>query len=109
MKKLRFTTTKPHGMFSSNEELVIDSLKDYGELIITNTKSNEAYIHGKAEEDAGFDIPVFLDGDMGNLDLPINQQNIEMLLPDGIHSMQAVLQKTGNWDRNVYYLTYKNK
>jgi hypothetical protein len=109
MEKLRFTTTSPHSTFSSAKGLVIDPPNNIGELISANIKSDTAYIHGKAEEDAGFDIPVFLDGDMGNLDLPINQQNIEMLLPDGNHVMQAVLHSSGGWEKDVYYLTYKDR
>lgn len=33
------------------------------------------HIHDDAEELAGFDLPIFLDGDYGQLDLPVEEQD----------------------------------
>jgi hypothetical protein len=103
MKQLRFTTTPPCGMFSIayGEALVMPD--DKGETIQTETKYNRAYIHGDAEDLAGFDIPFLIDGDIGQLDLDIAEQDILMLLPSGEYP--CVSTKDTNYE--YYLLTLK--
>ncbi len=93
MKQLRFTTTKPMGMigiFNPEEDhqpLVIPT--EVGELIMDKTKGSGAYIHGEAERKAGFDIPTFIDGNLAQLERPVEEQDILMLLPDGEYKCKA--------------------
>jgi len=93
MKQLRLTTTKPMGMLG-----IVNPIEDHapltkpnevGELIMGETKGKTAYIHGEAENIAGFDIPSFIDGDLGQLDLPIKEQDILLLLPSGEYKCKA--------------------
>lgn len=110
MKQLRFTTTKPMpmlGIFNKEEDhqpLVIP--KDVGEFIQDKTKGKTAYIHGDAEALAGFDIPTFIDGNLGQLDLPQNKQNILMLLPSGEYKCKAEFC-TEAGATNSYLITLK--
>jgi len=91
MKQLRFTTTAPHSMFEFDDKPL--SLPDeIGEIIYTNVKGRTAYIHSDAEDLAGFDIPIILDGDMGQFDLPVDEQDILMLLPTGEYKCKAVYE-----------------
>lgn len=108
MKQLRFTTTKPMpmlGMFNPEEDHAPLALpKEIGELVKAELKGSKAYIHGEAEALAGFDIPTFIDGDMAQLGLPIEEQDILMLLPDGEHKCKA--EYCDEWGaRNSYLIT----
>ena len=115
MQQLRFTTTGPAfmaGIFETNESnppLVIPEEK--GELIRTKVKGRTAYIHLEAEILAGFDIPKFIDGGMGQLDLPIDEQDILMVLPSGEYPCISTYIKPDpkKWDENCYYITLKEK
>jgi hypothetical protein len=92
MKQLRFTTSEPKSMFDSifNENhLLLVTPNNIGELISDQIKGKTAYIHGEAENIAGFDIPSFIDGNLRQLDLPIEQQDILMLLPSGEYKCKA--------------------
>lgn len=46
------------------------------------SKLTKCYIDGEAESIAGFDIPFMVNGDVGQLDLPEDQQQIFLMLPD---------------------------
>ena len=87
MKQLRLTTTKPMGMLG-----IMNPIEDHaplikpnevGELIMDEIKGRTAYIHGEAESIAGYDIPTFIDGNLAQLEMPIEQQDILLLLPSG--------------------------
>jgi hypothetical protein len=112
MKQLRFTTTEPRGMFSMidtiDTELLV-TIDNIGTLSEYKPKGSGAYIHGDAEELAGFDIPIFLDGDYEQLDLPIEEQDILMILPSGNYQCVADLSyKTMFADEaDKYLLTLK--
>lgn len=97
-------------MFSIENEsetaLVIPN--DIGEIITASLKGTCAYIHGEAEKIAGFDIPVFLDGDMGQLELPVKEQNIIMLLPTGEYKCKSYYNDTVG-AKNCYLLTLFNE
>jgi len=105
MIQLRFTTTKPlffGGVFASAEEsepLVYPA--NIGSLIQKKVKGDHAYIHDDAEQLAGFDIPMFIDGDFSQLDQPEAVQDILMLLPSGEYKCVAEVINNG------YYLTLK--
>ncbi|MFM2393159.1 MAG: hypothetical protein RLZZ546_1141 [Bacteroidota bacterium] len=111
MKTLRFSTTKPMGMmgiFNSKEDhKPLATPTDIGEIIEDKTKGTGAYIHGDAEELAGFDIPSWIDGNLCQLDLPVEEQDIVMILPEGEFKCKAVLQTDKFGDYNKYYLTLK--
>ena len=110
MKQLRFTTTPPHafaGAFDNSEEndmLVIP--KEVGELVMDSIKGQRAYIHGDAEDLAGYDIPVLIDGNLGQLELPVDEQDILMLLPSGEYKCQAKYNDTP-MSSNCYLITLK--
>ena len=93
MKQLRFTTTFAMpmlGIMNPEEDHSPLSLPDdIGELIIDELKGKNAYIHDDAEDLAGYDIPVFIDGNLGQLGLPFDQQDILMLLPSGNYQCKA--------------------
>ena len=91
MNQLRITTTEPTSMFglmfNKNETLIQPN--NIGEVIQAETKGSNMYIHGEAERLAGFDIPVIIDGHIGQLDLPINEQDILLILPEGEYKCKA--------------------
>lgn len=97
MKTLRFTTTTPYSMLDSSDELRTDIKKiTVGEIEnIGLTVASGGYIDGDAESIAGFDIPVFLDGNLSQLDRPIEEQEIEMLIEDAVYPIKAILQDYG--------------
>lgn len=109
MKQLRFTTTEPYrmfGMFGEKELLV--KIDDIGTLSEFKPKGTGAYIHDDAEELVGFDIPIFLDGDYEQLDLPIDEQDILMMLPSGNYQCKAeLLYKTLITEDYKYLITLK--
>lgn len=106
MKTLRFTTSKPCGMFSL--------LTDEQEPVINPTRVNELtgsvdkniYIHGDAQKLAGFDIPIFIDGDFRQLENPVNEQDIVMVLPNGEWKCKAEYCNAP-LARNCYLITLK--
>lgn len=88
MNQLRFTTSNPQMFCLSGKELV--DPKDTGDLIVGSLNGYFAYIDGDAEELAGYDIPIFIDGHMEQLDLPEKDQDILMMLPSGEYKCRAV-------------------
>ena len=59
---------------------------DYLGVMVSNNQALDAtyaYIHGEAQDLAGFDIPCYIDGDVMQLRQPLDKQQIEMLLPHG--------------------------
>ena len=93
MNTLRFTTTKPMammGIFHSKEDHKPLSVPvNAGEFIKDVVKGKGAYIHGEAEHLAGFDIITWIDGNLGQLDRPIEEQDILMILPGGEYPCKA--------------------
>lgn len=110
MNQLRFTTTKPMAMMGifnpdkDHEPLVTPAV--IGELIMDEVKCDTVYIHDDAQALAGYDIPTFIDGNIGQLDQPVEKQDIVMLLPDGEYKCKSVLYNHNGKDR--YYITLKN-
>lgn len=103
MIQLRITTTTPHSMFSSSDELRTELPTEIGEITgELKNKGASAYIDGEAESLAGFDIPVILDGNIGQVDLPIEEQDIVMLIDGVAHKVVAILHK--NWSNEPQYL-----
>jgi hypothetical protein len=72
-----------------NEDEPLFIPANVGEFVQDNTIGKTSYIHGKAEELAGFDIPTFIDGNLSQLEQPIEQQDILMLLPCGEYKCKA--------------------
>lgn len=103
MLQLRFTTSNPRAFGFAGQPLVTPTL--VGELEQSELIGNRAYIHGDAETLARYDIPIFIDGYMGQLDLPVDEQDILMLLPSGEYKCKAELQKEN--DKGSYYITLK--
>lgn len=105
MKQLRLTTSKPCCFGSTDEPLVIPT--DVTEIIHDEVKGDGAFLHGDVEELAGYDIPIFIDGNFGQLDLPTEEQNILMLLPSGEYSCKAELSNSIG-SKNKYLIQLKN-
>lgn len=107
LKQLRFTTTrKTLSIFSLLQPL--RNPKDKGELItdiVQDIYIHGAYIYGEAEKLAGYDYIYFIDGNTAQLDLPIDKQNILMLLPSGEYECKAELCKK----TNKYLITLKDE
>ena len=74
MEKLIFTVER------CDEEV---SRKPLGQLVRDELNAYYCYIHGEAEYMAGFDIADYISGDIKQMQLPVEQQDIEMILPDG--------------------------
>lgn len=93
MKQLRFSTTKPMAFAGAinppQDHNPLALPKEIGVLIEDKVKGRTAYIHGKAEILAGFDIPKFIDGNIGQLELPIDKQDIVMILPSGEYKCKS--------------------
>lgn len=105
MKQLRFTTMEPLPLFgiatSPADGKLLVKPENVGELVKDKVMGTKAYIHDDAMDLAGFDIPVFLDGNFSQLDLPEDQQDILMLLPDGEYPCKA------EFDDGTYYIVLK--
>jgi hypothetical protein len=93
MKQLRFTTTEPRSMFDmmsvENEVKPLVIPDTVGEFVQDNKIGKTSYIHGQAEGLAGFDIPTFIDGNLSQLEQPIENQDILMVLPSGEYKCKA--------------------
>lgn len=72
MEQLRFTVEEYH------EDRV-----PLGKLVSEQCNARYCYIHGEAESIMGFDIADYISGDIMQMRQPIEQQDIEMVLPDG--------------------------
>ena len=104
MQTLKFTTSKPGSLGATGEPLVFPKEGEEFEFFKgTKPKSDSIYIHGEAEDLAGYDIPIFLSGSMDMLNVPIEEQDIVMVLPDSEHKCKATINAgiTGE----SYYLT----
>ena len=108
MKKLKFTTSKP-GFFGSTEKpLVLPKEGEEPEFFKdTKPKCNSIYIHGEAESLAGYDVPIFLSGSMDMLNVPVEEQDIVMVLPNGEHKCKSTIN-VGPISES-YYLTLYNE
>lgn len=96
---LRFTTTDQ----KTGKPLVQpqDAGQTFGEATLKN-----AYIHGEAADLAQYDLPVFIDGDLTQLDKPVEEQEIRMLTDQGEYEMVSrVFEEDG---REVYYIMFKD-
>lgn len=72
MERLRFTVS------------VGDSgLQRLGQMVRDQFEAFYCYIHGEAERLARYDIADYISGDIMQMRQPIEQQDIEMVLPDG--------------------------
>jgi len=106
MKQLRVTTSTPCSMFGFSQMEPLVKPDNIGELIVStpdnHIKGKTAYIDDNAEDIAGFDIPIFIDGNMHQLDEPKDNQDILMVLPSGEYPLLAELVD------DTYYLTLKS-
>ena len=98
MKQLRITTSEPGFFGFSGESLVTEPLVEIIPLV--EQKGKSMYIHGEAEAKAGYDIPIVLNGDLNNLNLPIDEQDIVLVLPSGEFKCKATIEK------DLIYLQY---
>lgn len=108
MKTLKFTTSTAAFLGAVGTPLVHP--KDNKELVFfkdTEQKCSSAYIHGEAEDLAGYDIPIFLSGSMDMLNVPVEEQDIVMVLPDGEYKCKATIN-VGAISES-YYLTLYNE
>lgn len=102
MKQLRITTSKP-GFFGSIGDPLIN-LEEVGEIIpIKELKAKSFYIHGEAVTLAGYDMPIILDGDLNNLNLLKEEQDILLMLPSGEYKCKATIEQ--DLINTAYYIT----
>ena len=97
---LRFTVGDPE----TGEPLVNpeDNGKTFGEPRFQN-----AYLQGDARDLAGFDQPIFIDGDLTQLDKPEQEQEIRMILPQGEYECVARAIDEAGEDIETYFITLK--
>ena len=108
MKKLKFTTSKPGFFGSTGEPLVLPKEGEEPEFFKdTKPKCNSIYIHGEAESLAGYDVPIFLSGSMDMLNVPVEEQDIVRVLPNGEHKCKSTIN-VGPISES-YYLTLYNE
>lgn len=83
-----FTTSNPGFMGSTEDHnrAFVESKKGPRSLF-TKNKQITIYLHGETESRVGFDIPIFLSGDI--VECP--QQPVIVWMPDGSDSFDAVL------------------
>ncbi len=108
MKTLKFTTCRAAFLGAVGTPLVHP--KDNKKLVFfknTKQKCTSIYIHGEAESLAGYDIPIFLSGSMDMLNVPVEEQDIVMVLPDSEHKCKATIN-VGTISES-YYLTLYNE
>lgn len=92
MKQLRFTTSNPFIMGITDNNTLKHKIPQGVKInMCDELKASTAYIHGDAEDLAGYDIPVIFDGDMAQLDRPQHEQDIVMCLWEEEHPVHAVL------------------
>lgn len=93
MKQLRLTTKKPMGLLDignpEEDHQPLINPTEKGDFILDKIKGRNVYIHGEAEKLAKFDIPVFIDGNLGQLALPIEEQDILLMLPCGNYKCKS--------------------
>lgn len=98
MKTLKFTTTEPGCMGSVDGANKYNPKPEECDLDVEASKDMEvkiAYIHGEAENKAGYDIPVFFGGDLRQMEQPLEEQSIQMFIGDKVFEMKALLHKNG--------------
>lgn len=85
---LKCTTTGPYPSFLGGElddiRILVEDVKDFPGLANVPKDiriSSNIYLHGRIEERAGFDIPIWLDGDY------------EVDMVDGIHDCEVHLRE----------------
>ena len=107
MKQLRFTTSKPMGMGFVSDPLIIPI--NLGSLTFCDDelKTDRIFIDGEAEKLAGYDIPIFLDGDLSNINLPIEEQDILMVIPEGNFECQVICKPCGFLKELTYLIHLK--
>lgn len=84
---LYITTCKPSAFGNKSEPLVEPSLlqMEIGMFGYDEIPDHcPCYIHGKAEALAGFDLPIVLCGDLSNVTKPLDEQRIELWLPNDV-------------------------
>lgn len=106
MRQLRFTSTDPRLMGMLGEKPLFDIPEDSMIVEYPNI-GTRAYIHKEAESIAGYDMPLFFDGDMSQLDEDESKQDIVMCIGDNEYPIKSELQ-LGTMDNNSYYLTLKH-
>ncbi len=79
-----------------------DNGKTFGDA-----RLKDSFIQGEAEFLAGFDMPVFIDGDLSQLDMPEEEQRIIMVLPNGEYECVSRTVDEGGTEVNAYILTLK--
>lgn len=94
MKTLCFTTTNRKYEGLENQDQFRFNTDNFNNELIMNDEVKQqyktCYIHNEAEDIAGFDIPAFFNGDMGQLLLPIEEQKINMYIDNKIYSIKAL-------------------
>ncbi len=84
-----FTTSSPGFMGSTEDHdlAFVKSKRGKRSILIPDDKHFALYLHGKVQDRVGFDIPIFLRGDI----VKCAQQPVIVWMPDGSDSFDAVM------------------
>lgn len=109
LKQLKVTSTECYSPFFPDDNIttLVEHKESYVVTNVADVKYKTAYLHGNAEDLAGFDIPVFMDGDMRQLDLPVDEQDIVLMLPSGQYNCKSVVNIDKIDGTKQYYITLK--
>ena len=107
---LVFDTTRPHSMIPVGDEVTVrDGAPPKGPTHVPDGIHYSFYIHGQAEDDLGFDIPVIIEGEMpsvpGIYDCVINSKPSKLYLwiPEGDERVAVFgWDEEGNFIRKCY-------
>jgi len=79
---VKVTTSSPYGILGGSGGAAIINIEKYPGLINTpgETVRHNIYLHGDLETDAGFDIPIFLEGEYTDSGI----HDVEFIFPDKV-------------------------
>ena len=106
MKTLSFTVID---RFSEEGDLLFDPTRFKRDLKVSDeveSKYSSVYVHGEAEEVAGYDIPVFFNGDMEQILQPVGKQKIQMFIGNKVYFCKALpAEEYNSFDYKACYIT----
>lgn len=114
-KGLRFTTSRPRAFGFAGEPLVLPTKRGdlYNFPDPNDLPAVRVHIHGKAEVIAGYDVPIFIDGNLEEL-FKLDKANITMLLPTeeepGFKEVACITKKGSQTEDFInYYIVLKDE
>jgi len=93
---LRFTAAKDASIIPRNRKYTLTGSPKHNLFA--------SKICGDAEELAGNDIPIFFEGNLSELDKPVNKQHIKMFIPGGEYDCVSILDEEEGL--GIYYCLF---